>query len=52
LKKHFLTVLMENDMNCTKNNVGMFQVQKQVIMAWFASFPALVVFIPESVLKV
>jgi len=42
---------MENDKNSTRKHVGMFQVQNQVIMAWFSTSSTLVGFVTELAMK-
>jgi len=49
--KHFCVILIKNNKNCNRNNVSLFRVQNQVIMAWFSYFFALVVFMPKTVIK-
>jgi len=38
--KHFSTILIENDMNCTTNYVSMFRVQNGIIRARLSTLPA------------
>jgi len=51
-QKHLSTVLTGNDKNHTWNSVDMFQVRNQVISVRFTTFPALVLFGPEKVIKI
>ena len=49
--KHYSTVVMGNNKNCTSKSMGMFWVQNRVIRVQFLTFPPLVVFGLEKVAK-
>jgi len=42
---------MENDKKWTDKNMSMFQVQNQVILAWFSTLLTLVVSVSQRVMK-
>ena len=48
--EHFLVVLIENDKKLIEKNMTMFHEQNQVILAWFLTLSALVIFMSHEIL--